>query len=270
MNIMNGIRAPIGRAGALVGLILLAGQALACDLTLWNGGKGGDPLAAQPNQSPNAARYSGFCGMETRSGQVDYVQDNSPGGIARIRARFYVLNELDPGQSGVVYRGFSSTTGAGVLFSVFLSAAGNVTLVDNATGQSVSQSGSTDWLSVEIDWSQGSGNGVIRLSVNGQTATVDNSLSNSGAGLQAVRLGNLGAAIGTLTFDAYESRRTTEIGRLLAGDADNNGSVGGGDITAVIDEFLNGNLASGQPDCDENGTIGGGDISCIISTFLGG
>ncbi|MGK7295898.1 MAG: dockerin type I domain-containing protein [Candidatus Wenzhouxiangella sp. M2_3B_020] len=264
MNIRNAILAPIGRTGALVGFSLLAGQAIACDLSLWNGGMGGSPVAAQPNEAAQVSRYSGLCAMEAPTSVVSYVQDNSPGGIARIRARFYFLNELDSGSAAFIYRGYSSTSGSGPLFTIRANDAGTVALVDNATGSSVQQNAATDWVSVEIDWSQGSGDGVISLSVNGQTAVVDNTLSNSGAGLQSVRLGNLNGASGTLTFDAYESRRTTEIGRLLAGDANGNGSVTITDASAIVAE-LDGTLQSGQPDCNENGAVTITDASCVVS-----
>lgn len=250
-----------------LGLLLGAQNAIACTVDNWNGGNSENITAGGPDIG--LARYSGLCAMETPASTAAWVQDNSPGGINRIRARLYVLNELASGQSAVIYRGFSTDTGTGPLFTVRLATDGTVRLIDNATAAEVQQTSSTNWVSVEIDWSQGSGNGTISLSINGQTPAANNALNNTGSSLQSVRLGNLLGAAGSLNFDAYESRRTTEIGRLIRGDADANGSVGGGDISAIIDEFLNGNLAEGQPDCDENGNIGAGDISCIIQIFLG-
>ena len=251
-------------AGAvLAGAMLVSQAAMACTLDNWSANNGavvaGDPSA------DSIARYAGFCGMQVTG--TGYVQDNNPGGISRIVARFYVLN-TNTG-TAEIYAGYGDTSGGSERFNVTLDNAGTVTLTDTATGQSVQQTGSTDWLSVEVDWAEGAGDGVVSLSVNGQTASENAALNNSGTPLQSVRLGSLDAAVGTLNFDAYESRRSTAVGRLIVGDADNNSTVGGGDLSAVIAEFLDGTLAPGTPDCDENGSVGGGDLSCVIDIFLG-
>ncbi|MEX2499949.1 MAG: dockerin type I domain-containing protein [Wenzhouxiangellaceae bacterium] len=248
-------------AGCLLGLFMAAQSAAACTVGNWSANSG-NVNAGDPNTG--LARYSGLCAMETPDGAVAWVQDNSPGGINRIRARFYVLNNIDSGQSVQIYRGFSSTGGTGLLFTVVMNSSGSVVLRDNVVNQTVSQSASTKWLSVEIDYAQGSGDGAISLSVNGQTPAVNSGLNNAGAALQSVRLGNLQGTAGTLNFDAYESRRTTEVGRLLVGDANNSGSVNIADASAIIAE-LDGTLQIGQADCNENGVINITDASCVIS-----
>ncbi|MFN2334055.1 MAG: hypothetical protein ABR550_06480, partial [Wenzhouxiangellaceae bacterium] len=157
--------------------------------------------------------------------------------------------------------------------SVDLDNAGNVTLTDTATGQSVSQQGSTNWLSVEIDWARGAGNGVISLSVNGLAAAENTALSNgAAAALQAVRLGNLDGAPGVLGFDSYESRRSTAVGRLVVGDATADGSVGITDVVATLNEAVGSTadtLAIGQPDCTEDGTVGIADVICVLNVAVG-
>jgi hypothetical protein len=101
-------------------------------------------------------------------------------------------------------------------------------------------------------------------------------LSNVGNALQSVRLGNLnGAGAGSLAaagsspvvFDSYESRRTTEVGRLCVGDADGNGQRGIGDLEAIFDEFQFDNLASGNPDANEDGSIGISDLEVVFQIF---
>jgi len=249
--------------GALAAGALLASQAaFACQTTNWSATSGA-VVAGSP--TPDAvARYSGLCGLEaTGSG---FVQDNSPGGIDRIVARFYVLN--DNTATATVYSGFGATDGTGQRFSVSLNNAGQVTLTDTATGQSVSQSGATNWLSVEIDWGQGAGSGFISLSVNGQTAEETTGLSNSGTALQSVRLGNLNGAAGTLGFDSYESRRSTAVGRLLVSDANNDSVINVGDITVMANEVFSSVLATGQPDCNEDGLVNVGDITCASNLIF--
>jgi len=255
---------------AATGLLFASQAALGCTLANWNPGAGGSTMPTAGSPAPeNIARYSGACGMQAADGTVSYVQDDSPGGIDRIVARFYVLNNLDPAQDAVVYRGFSTQTGTGNLFTVRFTTDGNVRLIDNATGTSVSQAASNPWASVEIDWTQGSP-GSISLSVDGQTA-VTQSVSNAGAALQSVRLGNLTSANGSLTFDAYESRRSTPIGRLCVGDADSNGSIQFFDVTAIFDEVSSAglNLATGQPDVDENGQVQFFDVSDAFELVSG-
>jgi len=247
-------------ASVLIPSAIFAAQgSMACTLDNWSTSTGavtaGDPTGS-------IQRYSGFCGMET-SGQ-GYVQDDSPGGIERIVARFYVLNGNTA--TSEIYAGFGSTDASDQRFSVELDNNGSVTLTDLASNQSVSQNGSTDWLSVEIDWAQGAGDGVISLSVNGQAPNELDSLGNVGTSLESVQLGNLNGAGGTLTFDAYESRRSTAVGRLCLGDADANAQINFLDVSAVFDEVSSGGavLVSGQPDVNETGSVNFLDVTGLF------
>ena len=177
-------------AGALVsGAMFAANGAMACTVDNWSSASNvtaGDPAADA------IARYQGLCGLEVTG--TGYVQDDSPGGIDRIVARFYVLN--DNTAEAAIYRGFSETDGTGDVFEVTLDDAGLVTLTDTSTGQSVSDTGATNWLSVEVDWVRDA-SGSISLSVNGQ-AEQSTTIDNSGSGqLASVRLGNLDGAAGT-------------------------------------------------------------------------
>jgi len=254
--------------------ILAAPSAFACQLTLWDDSTVG-VIADQPQGFTTQAvqRYSGLCGAlipDSATGP-QFVGDNTPANLDRIIARFYVLNELDAGANTVVYRGFSADNGGGsVVFTVRVGANGNVTLLDNTDSGAgvISQSASTDWISVEIDWQRGSP-GSISLSVNGQSPVTASRNNSGGPQLESIRLGNLGDAAGTLTFDAYESRRTQPIGPLLVGDTSADGQITGGDLAVLADEILGVALAPGQPDCTEDGQITGGDLSCVADIILG-
>ena len=249
-------------AGALVsGAMFAANGAMACTVDNWSSASNataGDPAADA------IARYQGLCGLEVTG--TGYVEDESPAGIPRIVARFYVLN--DNTGTATIYSGFSDNDGTAEVFNVTLDEAGQVTLTDTTTGQSVSQGGSTNWLSVEVDWVRDA-SGSISLSVNGQAEQSTN-LDNSGSALLgSVRLGNLDGAAGTLGFDSYESRRSTAVGRLLVSDANADGNITGGDLAVIAGEILGNALANGQPDCNEDGTVTGGDLACAASIILG-
>ncbi len=255
----------------LLGAVLGAQPALACTLSNWSSSSGSvvanNPLGNDGDpggDTTSVPRYSGLCGMRATGG-TGWVQDDRPGGINRIVARFYVLNGLSGGSANI-YQGFSTTGGTGPLFTVSLNSAGQVTLTDVATGQNVSQNSATNWASVEIDFGQGAaGTGFINLSVNGQTPA-ELAVSNAGNPLQSIRLGNLnGGGTGTLGFDAYESRRTTAVGRLLRGDANGNGTVDIFDAISVVNESGSGTLAAGQPDCNENGVVDIFDAICVVN-----
>jgi len=249
-------------ACALVsGAIFAAQGSMACTLDNWSTTTGA-VTAGDPSPGNSIQRYSGFCGMEA-TGQ-GYVQDDSPGGIDRIVARFYVLNTNTA--TAEVYAGFGSTNGSDQRFSLELDTSGQVTLTDLASNQSVSQTGTTAWLSVEVDWAQGSGDGVVSLSVNGQTPDEMDSLSNIGTPLASIQLGNLNGAAGDLTFDAYESRRSTAVGRLCLGDADANAAINFLDVSAVFDEVSSGSaiLAQGQPDVNETGSVNFVDVTGLF------
>lgn len=244
-------------AGALVAGSLFAGQAaLACTTGNWSNTVGG--VVAGERVADNIERYSGLCGMQTPGGAVAYVQDDNPGGIGRIRARFYVL--ANNTSAANIYRGF--TSGGSQLFNVQLGSGGAVTLTSG--GATASANGvSGNWNSIEVDWN--ASGGQLVLTVNEQSP-VSVPLSVSG-GVGFVRLGNLNGASGTMNFDAYESRRTTEVGRLLVGDVNASGSITPADVVAARLEFL-GTEQPGQPDCNESGSISPADVVCTRLVFL--
>ena len=256
----------LGRTAAAGALLLgaaFAGQAaMACTLDNWSSNTGavtaGDPL------NDSIARYAGICGMEVTG--AGYVQDDNPGGIDRIVARTYVW----AGNSDLaeVYAGYGDTSGGSERFNVTIDATGTVTLTYTETSPSVSQPGNPNaWNSIEVDWAQGAGTGVISLSVNGATATENDTLSNSGAQLQSVRLGNPNTHGGPTYSAAYESRRITAVGRLcncnVNGDAGDVVNVQ--DVIQIVTEAGGGALATGTPDCSQDGLINVQDVIQIVT-----
>ena len=69
-----------------------------------------------------------------------------------------------------------------------------------------------------------------------------------------------------LNFDAYESRRTTEIGRLCRGNPDADGTRDINDLQVLFTELqsLGGTPAPGTPDANEDGSVGLPDLNVIF------
>jgi len=244
------------------------GSAVACSLQNWSStsgaiyasqpdGAGGDPAA-----SPASTRYAGLCGSTAPAGAVSFVQDDRPGGIDRIIARFYVLNA--GASNAVVYRGNNS--GGSELFNVTLNG-GNA--IFNAGAASASAATQAGWNSIEIDWDSAGGTG--NLIVNGG-APVALSGAVAAAALANVQLGNVnGASGGNLSFDGYEAHLSTPVGRICNcnanGSADDVVSVQ--DIIVVANDASGSALASGTPDCNEDGVVAVQDIIITANTAAG-
>jgi hypothetical protein len=71
---------------------------------------------------------------------------------------------------------------------------------------------------------------------------------------------------GTVTYDAYEAHRTTNVGALYECDAEGDSDIDINDVLAVVDEVFSDPviLASGQPDCDSNGSVNINDALEIV------
>lgn len=254
-----------------LGLFMAAQSAAACTLQNWSTVSGAvDPGGPNPNTANGevlSPRYAGVCAMAA-SGE-GFVEDTSPGGIDRIRARFYVL--ADNTGDAIVYEGFNGTTS---IFTVEVGSDGVITLAGDGISQPLTAAGSSgNWNSIELDWD--AGGDQVSLWVNSDAASEnadDTEGLTSGQVVTSVQFGNLSPAGGSLSFDAYESRRTTPVGRVCVGDADGNGSRGIGDLEVVFTEIQSAGStpASGSPDADENGQIGIGDLEEIFSIIQSG
>jgi hypothetical protein len=254
----------------------MVGQsALACSVALWANSDTTTVIVGTPIEAvldDRVPRYSGECGMKNRADQADFVEDDSPGGINRIRARFYVFT----GHSGEarVYSGFDS--GSRVFDVTVNGDTGEVTF-STAGGQvscpspNCPAANSAAWNSIEIDWDADQGNMAlwVNTDANEEPNAAATDAFTPGAQVTNVRLGNLDGASGTMYFDAYESRRQTAIGRLLRGDANADGNVTVFDAIAVVNETgstpTDPNLSRGQPDCNEDGGVTIFDAICIVN-----
>jgi len=258
-------------AGCVIGLFMAAQAASACTLQNWSVPGSGDvepgsPVADPANGVVDSARYSGLCAMAA-NGQ-GFVEDTSPGsgGLDRIRARFYVL--ADNTQDALIYEGLNGSTS---IFTVEIGADGAVTLSGNGISAPLTAPGvSGNWNSIEVDWNAGGNQVSLWVNSDASSDVADASESvSTGQVVTSVRLGNLDGASGALSFDAYESRRSTAVGRLLVGDANSDGAVDVLDINTLANEILNSELGSGVPDCDESGTVDVLDVNCMADIILG-
>lgn len=239
---------------------------LACTTDGWNGGASGGTAGSPPSVS----RVSEFCGLQLTG--TGWVQDNSPS-HANIIARFYVLPQLSGSGDADLFIAYSSETPSGVLFDVSFDGTNFDFSATGAGGGSGSAAANLNhWNLIEVAFNSG---GTFSFWVNAD-ATTDpaNGTFSSGTGtVEAVRLGlpnGLGGfSGGSVSYDAYESHASTNVGDLLIGDANADATVNVIDYSSVQQDIL-GNLQSGQPDCNLDGTVNVLDYSCVQQVILSG
>lgn len=247
--------------------VIFQSPVLACSVSNW-ASTSGTVVASQPDgmnstgAAVSVARYEGVCALQvTGSG---YVQDNHPGGIKRIIARFNAFtNGSTAATTPTVYEGYSDNGGASPIFRVtFDTDTDTYTLTDLVSATSVNQAGDGGWDSVEVDVQYGAGSGSVSISVNGAAPTTTGSLSNDAGVLSSVRLGMIANGGGDINFDSYVSHRTTPIGRVCRcnPDGDAGDVVNIVDIFSVVAEAGGSSLNNGTPDCSEDGVVNIVDI----------
>ena len=261
---------------ALAASLLVGGIAStqACSLGAWDDNATSTSLAGGPAEAGanNFARYQGLCAMQTAGASPSVLNNgvggatSGPAGEASMIARFYFLPGAATGDIFTTYSDDAATT---AIYTVSYDGT-NVTVTPNG-GAAISQAvGGTNWHSVEVKWANNGG--AIELWVDSD-ATTDpaDASTTSAATADTIQAGILGGTAGMI-FDAYESRRTTSVGRLVPGDATGDGNVNVFDLVGVKNEILGNSLATGTPDCNESGTAAKVDIFdlvCVKNVILG-
>jgi hypothetical protein len=262
----------------IFGSILLIGlgfslQTQACTTTGWvdsfnipDNGVAGSPTAV--------SRYSELCALAV-TGQ-SYVQSNKASDTQYI-GRFYVFPDVSGSGEVDLLVAYAEDTATTPLFRIAYDGSNFIFDAGGAGGGSNTTTlAASGWNLVEFEFNS---DGNFNFWVN---ETWDfNALSYSsgptgtfaaGSGtVEAVRLGapnGMASQAGTISYDAYEAHRTSQVGALLAGDANKDGDVNTGDIGTVITEFFGADLAPGTPDCNKDGEVNTGDIGCIITIFF--
>jgi hypothetical protein len=253
---------------ALLGFSLNA-QAQTCTIANWDVATN-LANANSGTQGTNNRRYGGPCGLRVPvDGTARYLTDNSPAAESTYIARFYTfLNNAGSNQAIIFSADQSGTDQLQVWYNV--PAAGDLTLrvYENGGGfVDLTHAGvGSGWHSVEVVW-ESSATAEIRFAVNSDDPLNDATVTadTSTISLTAAHLGNVNgvAGPGSIDFDDFDSRRLSRPGRLLRGDANNDGQISSADILSTRIEILSGtNFASGQPDCNEDGQITSSDILC--------
>ena len=248
-------------ASLLIAGVFSTSVAIACTTDLWNGGTEGSPVAGSP---ANVSRVSGLCAMElTAAGSV---KDTSPTAEPTAYMRFYVYAQLDSG-TPVIFEAFSDDNATSSLLTVSFDGSNFLFNAGDNTSTSAPVPGKSGWNLVELAWTGGD---VMEYWVNtdaSQTGSLGFVAAIAGT-MESVILGTSSSYEGTLTFDDYESHRSTPVGEVLAGDGNSDSAVNSGDINVIVNEFLFNTLGTGTPDCNLDGAVNSGDINCVVAIFL--
>jgi hypothetical protein len=178
------------------------------------------------------ARFSGDFGLMVEvDSQEDFLEDSSPVGLTRYRARFYCLADdltIQPGGNLVLFRAYD-LDGNGQMEVALVNEGGTVKVkmgLRSTTGWQYLPSGemiipTAGYHCVELDYQTGVGNGYLRLTFDGDSQRAIEGIQNSGYTVEYVRLGvveNSGLlASGNLWFDEFMSTTGESIGTIQCG-----------------------------------------------------
>lgn len=268
------------RLKTLLGAAIFSAMAFtganACSISAWSATDSVGVVAAdaaEPTAVNGWKRYSARCGLQVIGAAASkYVQDNTPTNATSYKARFYVSTGspiVDTTAGGFFYL---ARDGAGANLIRLALTGGNIqaTVTGSAAAIPPIPVAANAFYSVELEWAQGAAAPfIIRVQGAGAAApTTQTTTTNNTTGvLKDVRLGLSAGSVGTAFFDEYDSRRTTNPGRLCRGDANGNSAIQGTDRVAITNEIL-GTLAAGQPDCNENTLVQGTDRTCVTNLIL--
>jgi len=223
-------------------------------------------------QGSENRRYGGPCGLRVPFDDAGaaYLIDPSPMAEADYIARFYAFLNNAGDEDIIIFAAQDDDGEDQVRVWYNVPAAGDISLQvfdanDEDTILTFEDVGS-GWHSIEFSWSSDA-SAEIAFTVDGmddEVATVD----TSGILIAEAQLGNVEGTDtgGYVDFDDFVSNRMTRPGRLLVGDANDDGQVNVLDVLAVYDE-LGGDFAPGQPDCNEDGGVNVLDTLCVYDSL---
>jgi hypothetical protein len=221
-------------------------------------------------------RYSGFCAIRTAS-IGDHLSVNHPQPESRYHARFYYYTGSLTGGIADIYQALnaSGVVLIGVKHSVIESTNELKFDVAGGTLEPTAEVLAGRWYAIELDWTTGTGNGALGITVTGAGSSVPlqiapiTDLNNDSHRIRETRMGLIaGSGTGTVNFDAFEVRRDGPPGRLCRGDANGDGAISSADRVLITNEILGGPLAPGQPDASEDGALGPQDRVLVTNMIL--
>jgi len=263
---------------AIAAALLLGAQAAsACAISAWTGGATGLTVADTGEPPAGFSRYSGRCSLRvSNAGTPRFVVDPTPAGETRYSMRVYYLTGDISGATADIFQARNSGgtniirvthNGAQLTISTTSGTPVNIPVLDNR------------YYAIELAWAAAAGTGSLTGTVTGAGSIVPAgtiNIANLNNAADVIDEARLGIIVGAPTitnpvfFDEFDSRRTTNPGRLCRGDSNGNGALTGGDAQAAINETVNGVIAIGQPDANENGAVTGGDAQNIINLVVNG
>ncbi|MGY6630419.1 MAG: hypothetical protein ACXIUL_05350 [Wenzhouxiangella sp.] len=274
---------------ALLGMSLNA-QAQSCTITNWAGGSVNDSALFAGSPLDGNTRYGGPCSLEVSlDSGFAYVVDSSPVAEQDYITRFYFNPNGNASADApmVIFSANDASNGTGddvlqLWYNVasadpFVAQPNHVTLVIANEDGSIEeiQAGATSirssgWNSFEIVWTSGP-DAEITLKVN-ERDDLTTPADTSSLRIRSALLGFVDEAVAIssttpLYFDDFDSRRQSRPGRLLVGDANDDGIINILDVLDIYDEVGGGPLASGQPDCNEDGVINVLDVLCTYDNI---
>lgn len=268
---------------AVAALVGMNAAMAACNTTQWGQGSVtavvGTPTAGNPTTGDAdgvVRRYSGQCGLRAVA-PANYVQDGLPSAEPNFIARFYVFAGVTGGTAKVFNA--LNTAAAGSTFSVDWNGTGfDFKTGAGATAFTIAAPGvapfNNKWYAVELKYTDSTD--TVSAKVKGNATGAEATGSAAGftvAGPDTVQFGFVsGTATGEIHVDAYESRRSTDIGRLCRGDANADLSRNSADLITIRNEILTAGvtLGTGQVDCNEDGSILSSDQICVRNMVLAG
>lgn len=264
----------IGSAAvAFLGLSMNAQAQPACTVDNWTDAPGLSD-ADTGYQGPDNRRYGGPCGLRVSfDDEARYVTYESGQGEGSYIARFYAFLDNMGSDPAIIFAG----TGGGddqVQIWYNFPAANDLTLrafdaSDNSNDLTFDAVGS-GWHSIELEWNASSGDVHFLVNSDDPADEATMNIDLSGLSIEAASLGNVDAMNtgGVADFDDFDSRRSTRPGRLLVGDANDDGVLDINDATELRDELQEISIAAGQPDCNEDGDVDINDAICLRDLVL--
>lgn len=266
---MSRIKFLSAAVGALAFACSSSVMAQACSIAAWSNAATTTAVAQLP---PGNGRYSGSCAAVVASaGANSFVVDNSPTNEPSYRARAYAYTSDLGGAEADIFQA-QNATGTNIIRVTYTAGTGFRFYVNGANGGAslgTVPAVANRWYGFEVRWAN---NGTFTAIVRGNQAAAPaqpqisvTGFSNAADRIETARLGILTTTgvTGGARFDDFDSRRTTDIGFLVRGDANASGGVNIGDAIAIRNEVNGGALGAGNADCNEDGQVNTGDQICV-------